>query len=274
MVRMAKALTRDFDGDGVIDQFGLQLGQSYVVPFMLYDGQIADDAWKTARVDTPLTRAMLERYQDLMYVDRVMPTPVASAELGMLPMFEAGRVAMHSAAAWGIETFRKAQFDWDIVTFPWFEFEGKRYRATGLWTEEFAVLWDTDHPEEAWAFARWCAGEEAVRWAAEGGHIVPGIIDIAESPGYLNTGKRPRNMRAFIDSLDFAVPIYPHPWWRRIAIEFEPYFNQFLMGTEGKRISAAEATAEFQRVLQDILDEYNGEQAYLEREGVRTPHEQ
>ena len=259
MVRMAAALTRDFDGDGTIDQYGLQLGQVYVVPFMLYDGQIADPEWKTARLNTPVTCALLERYQALMYEDRVMPTPTTSQELGMLPMFEAGRVAMHAASGYAIESFRKVQFDWDVVSFPWFKFEGQRYRATGLWEEEFAVLWDTDVPDEAWRFARWCAGPDMVRWAALDGHIVPGRIDVALSDAYLQSGRRPENMRAFTDSLSFAVPVYPHPWFKRIGIEFEPVLNQYLMGTEGRRITAQVAAEQLQQILQKILDEYNEE---------------
>ena len=259
MVRMARALTRDFDGDGAIDQYGLQLGQVYLVPFMLYDGQIADPQWRTARVDTSVTRAILDRYQALMYEDKVMPTPTTSQELGMLPMFEAGRVAMHAASGYAIESFRKVQFDWDVVSFPWFDFEGRRYRATGLWEEEFAILWDTDVPEKAWRFARWCAGPEMVRWAALDGHIVPGRIDVASSDAYLHSGRRPENMRAFTDSLSFAVSIYPHPWLKRIGIDFDPVLDQYLIGTEGRRITASEALIQLQQILQRILDEYNKE---------------
>ncbi|MCP4643886.1 MAG: sugar ABC transporter substrate-binding protein [bacterium] len=265
MVRMATALTRDFDGDGAIDQYGLQLGQVYVVPFMLYDGQLADPDWKHARVDTPVTRALLERYQALMYEDRVMPTPTASQELGMLPMFEAGRVAMHAASGYAIESFRTAQFDWDVVSFPWFDFEGQRYRATGLWEEEFAVLWDTDVQDEAWRFARWCAGPDMIRWASLNGHIVPGRIDVALSDDYLNSGRRPKNMQAFTESLSFAVPVYPHPWFKRIGIEFEPIMNQYLIGTEGRRITADAALERMQQTLERILDEYN------EEHGPRLP---
>lgn len=260
MERMARALSRDFDGDGAIDQYGVQLGQVYLVPFLLYDGQIADPEWKTARVDTPVTRALLDRYQALIYESQVMPTPVASEELGMLPMFEAGRVAMHAASGYAIESFRQVQFDWDVAPFPAFEHEGMRYRATGLWEEEFAILWDTNVPEEAWRFARWCAGPEMVRWAALNGHIVPGRLDVAMSDEYLRSGRRPENMNAFIDSLAFAVPIYPHPWLKRIAIEFGPVLDQYSVGTEGRRITAAEALAQLQPILQDILDEYNAEQ--------------
>ena len=259
LARMAKALTKDFDGDGVIDQYGVQLGQVYVVPFMLYDGQIADEAWQEARVNTPVTRALLERYEDLIYGSRVMPTPAASQELGMLPMFEAGRVAMHAASAYAIESFRKVQFDWDVAPFPCFEFEGKRYRATGLWQEEFAILWDTDVPEEAWDFARFCSGKEMIRWATLHGHIVPGRRDVAGSEAYLHSGKRPENMQAFVDSQAFAVPIYPHPWVKRIGIELEPAFSRFLAGVEGKRCSAGEALEKMDRALQKLLDEYNEE---------------
>ena len=259
MVRMARALTRDFDGDGAIDQYGLQLGQVYLVPFMLYNGQIADPRWRTARVDTPVTRALLDRYQALIYEDKAMPTPTTSQELGMLPMFEAGRVAMHAASGYAIESFRKVQFDWDVAPFPAFEFQGQRYHATGLWEEEFAILWNTDAPDEAWRFARWCAGPEMVRWAALNGHIVPGRIDVAQSGDYLRSGRRPENMRVFTDSLSFAVPIYPHPWLKRIGIEFEPVLDQYLVGTEGQRIAAGEALARLQAILQKILDEYNAE---------------
>ena len=259
MQRMARALTRDFDGDGAVDQYGLQLGQVYLVPFLLYDGQIADPEWRSARLDTPVSRALLDRYQTLIYEDKVMPTPTTSQELGMLPMFEAGRVAMHAASGYAIESFRKVQFDWDVVRFPAFEFEGQRYQATGLWEEEFSILWDTDAPDAAWDFARWCAGHEMVRWAALNGHIVPGRVEVALSDEYLHSGRRPANMRSFTDSLAFAVPIYPHPWLKRIGIEFEPVLERYHVGTEGRRITAAKALAELQPILQKILDEYNAE---------------
>ena len=260
MERMAKALTRDFDGDGTIDQYGLQLGQVYLVPFLLYGGQMADPAWKEARIDTPINRAVLARYQALMYGEQpVMPTPSASAELGMLPMFEAGRVAMHAASSYAIETFRGTQFDWDIVEFPAFVFNGQHHRATGFWQEEFGVLWDTNVPQDAWDFIKFCAGEDMVRWAALNGHIVPGRIDVAHSDAYLHSGKRPANMSAFIDSQDFAVPVYPHPWYRRMGLDLTKVEQQFSIGSEGKRLTPEETAQAMQLALQKVLDEYQSE---------------
>ncbi|MBI5096040.1 MAG: sugar ABC transporter substrate-binding protein [Candidatus Hydrogenedentes bacterium] len=269
MVRTAKALTRDFDGDGVIDQYGLQLEQVYRYPFVVYAGQFADSEWRTARIDNPVVSAMLEHYRDLIYKDRVMPTPTASAELGMLPMFEAGRVAMHAASGYALESFRKVQFDWDVAMFPWFEFNGQRYRATGLWQEEFCILWNTDIPEEAWKFARWCAGKDMIRWAALDGHIVPGRVDVATSPEYLAPGKRPANMRAFIDSQSFAVPMTPHAWHVRIAAEFDPIWQDFMQSPESNPISAAEAAKRFNTALQRILDEYHAENEPLDAAEAR-----
>ena len=260
MEQAASALTRDFDGDGIIDQYGLQLGQVYIVPFFLYDGQIADPEWKQARIDNPVNRALLTRYQALMYGENpVMPTATASQELGMLPMFEAGRTAMHAASGYAIETFRTVQFDWDIVPFPRFIHEGESYRATGLWQEEFCILWDTDIPEEAWKFIRWCTSKETIEWAALNGHIVPGRIDVAQSNAYLHPGKRPENMAAFIRSQSFAIPIYPHPWWRRIAAAFEPILANYEFGADGIRLPADQATAQMKKALQEILDEYHAE---------------
>jgi multiple sugar transport system substrate-binding protein len=260
MERMGRALTKDFDGDGMIDQYGLQLEGLAVAPFYLYDGQIADPEWTEARVDTPVTVAILDRYQKLMYGETpCMPSAAATQELGMLPMFEAGRTAMTGASSYAIETFRNAPFDWDIVILPKFIHEGKTYRATGLWQEEYGMFSDTDELEESWKFIKWCASREAVQWAAVEGHIVPGRTDVAQSDAYLHSGKRPANMVAFIESHEFAVPIWPHPWWKRISVAFENPQNMFLQGSEGIRPTAAETCVIIQENLQKMLDEYREE---------------
>lgn len=271
MVRVSKALTHDFDGDGTIDQYGLQLEQVYRLPFMMYAGQIANPTWTEAELDKPLIVDILGRYRDLIYTDRVMPTPQASAELGMLPMFEAGRVAMHAASGYALESFRKVQFDWDVITFPWYEFEDKQYRATGLWQEEFVVLWNTEQETEAVEFARWCASEELIGWAAEEGHIVPGRIDVARSPLFNDPSKRPEHMGVFIDSQAFAVPVLSHPDYKRVSLDFDPIWQQFMEGSEGVRISAEEAAGQMQTALQQILDDYNEEHEIISAVNTTEP---
>jgi multiple sugar transport system substrate-binding protein len=256
MVRIAKALTHDDNGDGMIDRHGVQLQFVYEIPFIQYPGPIADPEWREATVDNPVTVAILESYRDLIYKHRVMPTPTTSRELGSLPMFEAGRLGLYAAAAHAIESFRKCPYDWDVVTFPWYEFEGKRYRSTGLWQEEFCILWDTDIPDEAWKFARWCAGQDLIRWATENGHIVPARLDVAYSPALLNPNLKPANARAFVDSWEFAVPIFEHPSWKRMALEFDTIIQQYLEGSDGRRSTAPECARQLDSALQTILDEY------------------
>lgn len=259
MLALAKALTKDFDGDGMTDQYGLQLEQASRIPFLQYTRTMADDTWRSARINQPDTVAVLRAYRDLIYKHKVMPTPTASAEMGLLPMFEAGRVAMHAASAYAIETFRKTPYDWDIVSFPWFEYEGKKFRSTGLWQEEFSILADTDVPKEAWEFARWCAGREVTSWASREGHIVPARNDVAYSEAFLVPNQKPENAKLFLDSWEFATPVYAHPWWKRMAIDMEPAWQQYMEGTNGKRIEAEELVVQLHTTLQRILDEYNAE---------------
>lgn len=259
MVRAGRALTRDFDGDGFTDQYGVQLEYLFRIPFLLYDGQMADPEWQEARIHTPLRLAIMEDYRDLIYKEGIMPTPIAAAELGMLPMFEAGRIGMFASSGYALESFRKVQFDWDVVPLPWYEFEGERYRATGVWQEEFAVMWDTDIPDEAFAFASWCASKEVIAWAAENGHIVPGRIDVAESTAFKDPNKRPANMDAFVESIGFGIPVYPHPAMREMTRRLEPVWQRFMVGVEGARIPVDQALREMDTVLQDILDAYNAE---------------
>ena len=78
---------------------------------------------------------------------------------------------------------------------------------TGLWQEEFALLWNTDATpsppnkhapgEDAWDFARWCVQESTIRWAALNGHIVPGNMivsghTVADWRGWCASGGRIR----------------------------------------------------------------------------------
>lgn len=261
MLAMAKALTKDFDGDGMTDQYGLQLEQASRMPFLQYARTMADGSWERAQINEPDTIAVLEAYRDLIYKHRVMPTPTTSAEMGYLPMFEAGRVAMHAASAYAIETFRKTSYDWDIVSFPWFEFEGRRFRSTGIWQEEFCILADTDVPREASEFARWCAGREVTAWASREGHIVPARNDVAYSEAFLVPNQKPASARLFLDSWEFATPVYAHPWWKRMSVEMEPFWQQYMEGTNGKRISAQELAAQLHATLQKVLDDYHADVA-------------
>ena len=243
----------------MIDQYGVQLEYIYRVPFLQYACPIADSEWRRAQVDNPVTVAIMDAYRDLIYKEHVMPTPTSSAELGMLPMFEAGRIGIFASSAYAMESFRKTPIDWDTITLPWFEHEGKKYRGTGLWQEEFMIMANTDVPEEAWAFAKWCAGRDAIRWAAQEGHIVPARLDVAYSEAFLNPKQKPANARAFLDSWEFATPVYSHPWLKRIATDFDPIWQQFMEGTDGVRTETGVAMKRMNDTLQKILDDYHAE---------------
>ena len=83
-LRTAKALTRDTDGDGQIDQYGLGTEASIfrLAPFVWQaGGDLIDDPAAPTRLtlDTPEARAATQWFVDLQVEHRVVPDEVAEA---------------------------------------------------------------------------------------------------------------------------------------------------------------------------------------------------
>lgn len=98
--------------------------------------------------------------------------------------FVKGRIAMYMTFANYMERMRKdfgkAGLDWDVTLFPSFRGEPRRLGADG---SGVVILRSTKHPQEAWQFAQWMAGEEVQTAFARAGLSQPSIRKLAQTPG-------------------------------------------------------------------------------------------
>ena len=120
--------------------------------------------------------------------------------------------------------------DWDIVTYPYVNVGGERYRSVFVSGEGWVIPRQTDHPEEAMRFLRFLMEPEQMREFAALGGIVPTQPSVATS-SFLTAPPPPQNLRAFTDTLEFANPShYFHPKatavWNAIGADF----NRMLTG--------------------------------------------
>src|SRR3990167_548860 len=104
----------------------------------------------TSRLDDPKSIEGLQFYADLINEHRVMPTPVALANLGMGVdhMFASGRLAMFLSGIWETPALRqKYSFRWDVAMFPKSKDGIRRFGSGGT---GYGILRTSEHPEAAW----------------------------------------------------------------------------------------------------------------------------
>lgn len=152
VVDAAQKLTRDTDGDGQIDTWGLlfhQVSRPYQMlalpqsagggsgisdDGMSVQGQLTNEGWLRAA----------QFYYDLFNTWEVSPIGVTPEETQ--DYFRAGRVGMIVTGDWGLSLFQDADFDWGVAPHPYFE-GGEPVTPTGSW--HWGVSPFSENKEEA-----------------------------------------------------------------------------------------------------------------------------
>ncbi|HET7771642.1 MAG TPA: extracellular solute-binding protein [Chloroflexota bacterium] len=157
----AKAVTRDLNGDGLPDQYGLNaaFGISEAAPFTwTRGGDVADLQTMKYTVDSPIAMEGHKQLYDWLLKDRIIPssadsTRVMSGITG-LNIFSAGKVAFHMRAVNDVELFQrtvKDSFEWDCLPFPKM---GNRQGVNLAAGTGHSIIKESKVPEHAWQLTR------------------------------------------------------------------------------------------------------------------------
>ncbi|MEW5989138.1 MAG: sugar ABC transporter substrate-binding protein [Chloroflexota bacterium] len=198
----AKALTRDVDGDGRIDQYGLGIEPSLIrlAPFVWQNGGVIVD-----NPDTPhrltLTRfpsqEAFQWFVDLRQVHQVVPDRVEEAAQDSENRFVAGTTAMFLNSRRGTPTYREiTTFTWDVAPLP----NGKT-SAGILHSDAYCLAASSANKTAAWTFIEFANSVEGQTIIASSGRTVPSLIAVAESEAFLNPGQAPGRSRVFLDGI-------------------------------------------------------------------------
>ncbi|MGH2369643.1 MAG: extracellular solute-binding protein, partial [Chloroflexota bacterium] len=158
---MAKAVTRDLNGDGQLDQWGLSaaFGVSEAGPWTwTRGGDVADFQQMQYTVDSPLAIEGHRQLYDWLLKDRIIPTPadtqrVTQANPG-LNIFSAGKVAFHVRAVNDVALFQRtvgSNFEWDCLMFPRLGSRSGVNLAAGT---GHSIVKDSKVQEQAWQLTR------------------------------------------------------------------------------------------------------------------------
>jgi len=144
---MAKALTKDTDGDGKIDQYGFT-ANGWPPPQMFVwqaGGEVISQDLKTAPIDSPEALDAWNFYLKLAYNPELSPSSDTIKEQGFDQMFRAGKVAMFMGGASDGLDYEVENVS--VVSVP--ANPKTKSNATFAWTASTVIASTTQHPAEA-----------------------------------------------------------------------------------------------------------------------------
>ncbi|GJM42963.1 MAG: hypothetical protein DHS20C20_32450 [Ardenticatenaceae bacterium] len=209
-VKTAVALTRDFDGDGSIDQYGLGVEPSLyrLAPFVWQNGgPIVNSEESPARltITRPPAQEALQWFVDLRQVHGVVPNRIEEAAQDNESRFVAGTMAMFLDSRRGTPTYREIEgFIWDVAPLP-----NNKVDASVLHSDAYCLSSTTANKEAAWTFIEFANSFEGQTIIAGSGRTVPSLIAVAESDAFLDPTQLPAHSRVWLDTADTLrlVPI-------------------------------------------------------------------
>ena len=186
-LHISQQLTRDFDGDGRIDQFGTTFSDRLYlwIPWVWShesDVLSPDGTRATGYFNSPKTEGTLQFLINLRTRYKVAPFgEYLSAVGGTGELFYTGRIAMTESGHWWIPTLKKyldtSQLSIGVAPLP--RPVGGRH-VTVMYESGWCVPRATRYRAQAVQLAIFLAGKKAARIRSESGIAIPGIRQVAQ----------------------------------------------------------------------------------------------
>ncbi len=209
MVGAAEGLTRDDDGDGTTDVYGLGVDPEIIriAPFVWSNGGtlVDDEASPTGFSFDARAVIAMQRFFDLRTVQGVTPTDEEAESEDLESRFINGGLAMLMESRRVVPTFRAIDaFAWDVAGLP-----SLGSPASILHSDAYCMTAGSDHKDAAWSFMEFALGPEGQRIASEAGRTVPSLRSVATSDAFLDPDALPSHAQVFLDQIPRlrAVPV-------------------------------------------------------------------
>jgi multiple sugar transport system substrate-binding protein len=234
MVGTAQLLTRDVDGDGVVDVHGLGVEPDLirVAPLVWSAGsELVDDVSDPTRFALANAEAVsaFQAFLDLRGRFAVVPTDEEAESQDLESRFLAGSLAMLIESRKVVPSFRTIDaFGWDVAPLP-----SIAEPANVLHSDAYCLTSASEHKEAAFRFVEFALGPEGQRILAEAGRIVPARMEVAESAAFLDPTRPPAGSRVFIDQLAWTRPLPRVAAWPEIEDVADPLIEEAFYDPKG-----------------------------------------
>lgn len=249
MLETAKKLTKT-DANGRITQYGFY-GWAWQNFIYAAGGAMVDNVKNPKRctLDSAQAKAGLQFYVDMINKHKVMPAPVALANLGMGVdlMFSSGRLGMFLSGIWETPSLRTRSFGWDVAMFPKGA-DGTRSFGTG--GTGYAILKNSKNKEAAWQVIKALTGPQGQEELAKKGLAQPARVAVSQGPAFAQNQDIPLNKKMLNEAVQYAAYEPFHPRWREIEAKIiTPELDLLFNGKETVEEAVAKIVPEVNALL-------------------------
>ena len=183
--RIAKALTRDTNGDGRLDQFGASLGFGWldIEPLVWSFGGrfLSEDNSRSAVKDTPYVLEAARFMQEIKFQDRCLAYFAEQQGQTKEVQILTGRIGMMASGWFVAQALNdiKADMRWGVCAMPRGP-RGDRFTRVSYDGISINAAAAPRRKELAWQFIRYLVSEDAQRYIAESGRGIPVVIEYAQ----------------------------------------------------------------------------------------------
>jgi len=246
LVQVGRKLTKDLDGDGTPDTYGVGMGSWVNYLYSNHTFWVNHSGDKII-VDNPKAIEAMQFYIDLQEEYQIG----INAGYGQLVN---NQVAMVDQGSWTLDTFRQLQPDinWDIVPVPRRDLNTPPGygREPGAWA---LVTSGTKHPKEAWKLVQFFLGSFNQMEEAKTRLVVPVRLEALASDIYLQPP--PAHMRVIVDILNNSVST---PVFTGTIQVYSALWGELAPAFRGEK-PVADAARQAAKVAQALLEEMRQE---------------
>jgi multiple sugar transport system substrate-binding protein len=252
----ARKLTRDIDGDGITDQWGILADDGAYTGFdtMLYSlgGQILSPDLMQSWIDQPKSVAALQFIVDLVRKERVSPLPSSLESLG--EKFGSGKFGMVITGDFVKSTLKDVRFRWDVALPP---MGPEGLRLSRRFGNSLCIPRQSKQPDEAWQLIKYILTSPARTKLNElFESMMPVFKPLAFSKEWIE-GEPLCNRRAIIETEERYSFFHITPGWLEWREQgLTPEVQNAMSG----RKSVLDAARDAARKINSILNESEPEQ--------------
>lgn len=257
----AKRLTKDTDGDGEVDQYGLVLmggdkgGFAYrMVPFFYKAGvNIMSDDLSKIEFNAPMGIETIALFAQMYQVDHsITPGFLAYGPTETNDMLCGNKAAMAIEGSWvrGMVSAKNPSTKLVIVPVPVPDAMIDRYDTAPTLQDMvmYSVNAHSKHLDAAWEFIKYLRNEEAdMEWVRADMGALPVTNAALNSP----EAQKVEDLPMFVRELKNARPFPPHPKIMAVAMNtFTPFCQKAIVGELTPRDALNQAAREAQRTIE------------------------
>lgn len=267
-VEVCKQLTKDTDGDGEIDQWGMGAANVYMLYQYVWSNgaSFLSDDYRTVTIDTDEFIDACQKYVDLTLEYGVTPSVEQDASLGVYQRWLAGQEAFYACGTWDVAAFMDDEtfpFEWDLCAYPTLS---SGVSMTWCGTVGYCVAADTENQELATKLAYFMSADEDGNRELSGittGESIqlPNVVSMAEGEfkEAVDSGDLPfpSNVDVFFNYLN-GTDKYEGKFMETTYTPSAGWCDLFFEGFDNVKngsMTVEEYVAQVQPEMQELLDE-------------------